>query len=102
MRAPGYSTKACRAATNGCSSSFGSLRATYEGLVILNGGMDGVRAQAALDAGQADLISFARPFISNPDLVQWLQQGATLTAPNPATFYTPGPEGCVDCPALAG
>ncbi|RKH20871.1 alkene reductase [Corallococcus sp. CA047B] len=86
----------------GFGTTLKALRATYEGPVILNGGMDRERAQAALDAGQADLIAFARPFISNPDLVQRLQQGATLATPNPATFYTPGPEGYVDYPALAG
>ncbi|MCY1033610.1 alkene reductase [Corallococcus sp. BB11-1] len=86
----------------GFGATYKALRAAYGGPVILNGGMDRERAQAALDGGQADLIAFARPFISNPDLVQRLQQGATLAAPNPATFYTPGPEGYVDYPALRG
>jgi N-ethylmaleimide reductase len=78
-----------------------AIRAAFEGPIILNGGLDRDRAQAALDAGQADLFAFGRPFIANPDLVRRLQRGVTLAAPNPDTFYTPGPEGYVDYPALA-
>jgi len=46
--------------------------------------------------GQADLIAFGRPFISNPDLVERLRQGVPLNPPDMATFYTPGPVGYTD------
>ena len=36
----------------------------------------------------------------NPDLVERLRDGAELNEPNPKTFYTPGPEGYTDYPAL--
>lgn len=49
---------------------------------------------------RADAIAFGRAFIANPDLVQRLQDHAPLNTPNPATFYTPGPVGYVDYPAL--
>jgi 2,4-dienoyl-CoA reductase-like NADH-dependent reductase (Old Yellow Enzyme family) len=52
-------------------------------------------AQAALN-GVADAISFGRPFIANPDLPERLRTGASLAAPDPATFYTQGSEGYVD------
>ncbi|RZJ78806.1 MAG: alkene reductase, partial [Brevundimonas sp.] len=43
---------------------------------------------------------FGRPFLANPDLVERLRRDAPLNKPNPATFYTQGPEGYVDYPAL--
>ncbi len=66
--------------------------------VILSGGYDRERAEADLQSGAADLIAFARPFISNPDLVERLQAGEALADPDPATFYTPGKEGYTDYP----
>ena len=78
-----------------------AIRSAFGGTLILNGGFDRARAEAALAAKQADLIAFGRPFLSNPDLVPRLRGSAALSAPDPATFYTPGPEGYADYPALA-
>ncbi|MFA5826543.1 MAG: alkene reductase, partial [Gallionellaceae bacterium] len=72
------------------------LRASFKGKYILSGGYDLVRANADLDANRGDLVAFGRPFISNPDLVQKLQNGTALTAPNFNTFYTPGEKGYTD------
>ena len=58
-------------------------------------------AQAALDSGVADAISWGRLFIANPDLPERFAKQADLNPPNPRTFYTPGPEGYIDYPALA-
>ncbi len=69
--------------------------------VILSGGYDRERAEADLQSGAADLVAFARPFISNPDLVERLEAGAPLAVPDPATFYTPGKEGYTDYPVCA-
>ncbi len=69
--------------------------------VILSGGYGAERAEADLASGAADLIAFGRPFIANPDLVARLQQGQPLAVPDQATFYTPGPAGYTDYPALA-
>jgi len=77
------------------------LRAAFDGPFILAGGFDKASAQLALDAGQADLIAFGRPFIANPDLVQRLRHDLPLSAPDPATFYTPGEQGYTDYPAAA-
>jgi N-ethylmaleimide reductase len=79
-----------------------SLRHAFNGPFILAGGFDAASAQKALDEGQADLIAFARPFLANPDLVTRMQKGAALNAPDMSTFYTPGPKGYTDYPALAG
>lgn len=72
------------------------LRSRFKGTYILSGGYDAARAQADLDAGKGDLVAFGRPFISNPDLVEKLQSGNALTAPDFDTFYTPGEKGYTD------
>jgi N-ethylmaleimide reductase len=74
------------------------LRAAFKGKYILSGGYDAVRATADLEEQRGDLVAFGRPFISNPSLVEKLQTGATLRAPDPDTFYTPGEKGYVDYP----
>ncbi|MDK2767880.1 MAG: alkene reductase [Sphingomonas sp.] len=58
-------------------------------------------AQAVLDSGVADAVSFGRTFISNPDLPERLRTGAPLNEGNMATWYSQGPEGYIDYPALA-
>lgn len=77
------------------------LRAAFKGLFILAGGFDRAAAEHALETGQADLIAFARPFLANPDLVARMRADAALNAIDMATFYTPGPKGYTDYPALA-
>jgi N-ethylmaleimide reductase len=76
-----------------------AIRAAFTGRFILSGGYDAARAAADLEAGRGDLVAFARPFISNPDLVAKLARGAALTPADPATFYTPGEKGYTDYPA---
>lgn len=66
--------------------------------LILNDGFDGPSAQAALQAGQGDAVSFARHFIANPDLVERLRQGLPLARFDRKTLYSPGPEGYSDYP----
>jgi N-ethylmaleimide reductase len=53
-----------------------------------------------LAANEADLIAFGKPFLANPDLVERLQRGAPLNAPDKATFYGGGAKGYTDYPAL--
>lgn len=72
------------------------IRAAFKGKYILSGGYDAARAHADIDANLGDLVAFGRPFISNPDLVQKLQNGTALTAPDFSTFYTPGEKGYTD------
>ncbi|HYW32477.1 MAG TPA: alkene reductase [Gemmatimonas sp.] len=67
-------------------------------LLIANGGFDRDRAEAVLDAGTADLVSFGVPFLANPDLPARLRAGIPLNAPHPATFYGEGPRGYTDYP----
>lgn len=78
-----------------------AIRREFAGAIMLNGGFDRERAEQALQAQQADLVSFGRPFIANPDFVERTAQRAALAEPDANTFYTPGVEGYVDYPALS-
>jgi N-ethylmaleimide reductase len=79
-----------------------ALRHAFNGPFIIAGGFDAITAQAALDAGEADMVAFARAFLANPDLVARMQKGAALNAPDMATFYTPGAKGYTDYAVLGG
>jgi N-ethylmaleimide reductase len=76
------------------------LRRTFNGLYMANNGYD---RELALDARRhnlADLVSFGRPFIANPDLVERLRIGAALNVPDRATFFGGGAVGYTDYPVL--
>lgn len=77
-----------------------AIRSSFKGPLVLNGGFDRTSAEAALVEGQAELISFGRPFIANPDFVARMQRDVALASADPATFYTPGPQGYVDYATL--
>lgn len=77
-----------------------AIRKVLNAPLILNSDYTLERADAALEEDQADAISFGRPFISNPDLVQRLASKAELTPDVQATWYSQGPEGYVDYPAM--
>ena len=77
------------------------IREVFPGPLILNQDYTPDEAQAAVASRLADAIAFGRPFIANPDLVERLHAGAPLAKDNPKTWYTPGPEGYTDYPALA-
>jgi N-ethylmaleimide reductase len=78
-----------------------ALRQAWPRTVIVCGGFDRPKAEAALREGRADLVAFGRPFLANPDLVSRLEHDQPLNAPDFATFYTPGPKGYTDYPTLA-
>lgn len=76
-----------------------TIRTRFGGPIILSGGYDKGRAEADLVEGKGELVAFGRPFLANPTLVSKMQRGADLTAPDMATFYTPGEKGYTDYPA---
>ena len=77
-----------------------AIRRVFKGTLILNSDYSLDDASQALRLGEADAIAFGRPFLANPDLPARLAMRATLNAPNTKTFYTPGPSGYTDYPAL--
>jgi N-ethylmaleimide reductase len=76
-------------------------RAGFKGVLIGNMGYSAAEAAEAIATGILDAVAFGTSFLANPDLPARFQQNAALNAPNPATFYTPGPVGYTDYPALA-
>ncbi len=66
------------------------FRPIYQGTIITNGGYNQQTGNNVLSAGDADLVSFGKLFISNPDLPQRFQVEADLNTPNPKTFYGQG------------
>jgi N-ethylmaleimide reductase len=78
-----------------------AIREVYTGPLVLNSDFGPETARAALAEDRADAISFGRPFISNPDLPERLRTGAPLAGDDRATWYSQGPEGYTDYPALA-
>ncbi len=78
-----------------------AIRRAFTGTLVLNSDYLLDDAEKALRAGEADAIAFGRPFLANPDLPARLARRAALNAPNAKTFYTPGPAGYTDYPALS-
>jgi 2,4-dienoyl-CoA reductase-like NADH-dependent reductase (Old Yellow Enzyme family) len=76
------------------------LKAEFGGVYIVNEGFDLETAQAAIASGEADAVGFGKLFISNPDLPERFKAGAPLNPWTVETFYSSGPEGYVDYPAL--
>ena len=79
---------------------YASLRKRFSRAYMANNGYDLALANKQLDAGAADLIAFGKPFISNPDLVERLKQGAPLNEWDKNTFYGGGAKGYTDYPTL--
>jgi 2,4-dienoyl-CoA reductase-like NADH-dependent reductase (Old Yellow Enzyme family) len=76
------------------------MRQHYSGAIAVNSDYDGPSAHARLGEGIVDAISFGRPYISNPDLVERIRRGAALKPGDADTFYSGGASGYVDYPTL--
>jgi N-ethylmaleimide reductase len=83
-----------------------TLRAAWHGPLILNAaGPDPLHHPRRLDLiaeGKADLVSFGRLLIANPDLVTRLAVGGDLALPDMAKAYGGDHHGYTDYPTLAG
>ena len=77
-----------------------AIREGFRGTYIGNGNYTADEARERIDAGLCDLVSFGRPFISNPDLPERLRRGADLNEWDMATFYGGDAHGYTDYPAL--
>ncbi len=76
------------------------IRERFRGVLVGNMGYSAEEANAAIAAGAVDAVAFGSSFLANPDLPARLRIGAPLQAPDPATFYSPGPAGYTDYPFL--
>lgn len=73
-------------------------RRYFSDRLVVNESYDYAEAQATIDAGEAAAVSFGRPFIANPDLVERFRQGLPLSEFDLATLYAPGAAGYSDYP----
>lgn len=79
------------------------FREVFNGPIMGNCGYTRDSAERAIAAGDADLIAFGRPYISNPDLVERFAHDWPLAEEAPReAWFTPMEEGYVDFPAYQG
>jgi N-ethylmaleimide reductase len=72
----------------------------FSGSLIAAGNYTPADAEKLIAEAGADAVAFGKAYIANPDLVERIKRGVALNIADEATFYTPGPEGYVDYPAL--
>jgi len=66
--------------------------------LIANSGYDKASADAELEKGIAELISFGTLYIANPDLPERFEKNAALNKPDRATMFGGGKQGYTDYP----
>jgi N-ethylmaleimide reductase len=76
------------------------IREAFSGPLMANNAYDRASAGRAIEEEFADLVSFGRLFLANPDLPERFAEGAPLNEPDPSTFYGGGEEGYTDYPTL--
>ncbi|EKN4055272.1 alkene reductase [Yersinia enterocolitica] len=77
-----------------------AVRARFKGVIIGAGAYTAEKAESLIEKEFIDAVAFGRSYISNPDLVERLQQNAPLNEPDGETFYGGGAKGYTDYPKL--
>jgi N-ethylmaleimide reductase len=84
----------------GTPMTLAEFRQVFKGPLMGNCGYTQEEAEATIARGDADLISFGRPFISNPDLVERFSQGWPLNPPAEVSdWYSFEAKGYTDFPS---
>ena len=78
-----------------------AIHARFDGRYIGNGGYTADEARSRISQGRCDAVTFGRPFIANPDLLNRFAQGAPLNDWDESTFYGGDARGYIDYPTLA-
>lgn len=79
------------------------FRKIYQDVIMGNCGYTQETARERLSNGEADLVAFGRPFITNPDLVERMKNGHPLEpCEDMSLWYTPGAEGYTDYKPYTG
>jgi N-ethylmaleimide reductase len=71
-------------------------RPMYDGNLMINTGFTQTTGNKVIRDGDADLVSFAKLYVSNPDLVGRFREEAEPSGWDKDTFYTQGEEGYTD------
>jgi N-ethylmaleimide reductase len=74
------------------------LRKVFKGKILAAGGFEPDTAEAIVEKGDADAVTFGRHFLSNPDLPRRIREGLPLTPYDRSTFYTFDARGYTDYP----
>jgi N-ethylmaleimide reductase len=74
------------------------LRKVFNGKITAAGGFEPDTAEAIVEKGDADAVTFGRYFLSNPDLPLRIREGLPLNAYDRDTFYTFDAKGYTDYP----
>lgn len=77
------------------------LKPLFNGIYLQGGGLTRETASSFIAGGLADAAVFGSLYLANPDLTERFRVGAPFNAPDRDTFYSDGPQGYVDYPALA-
>jgi N-ethylmaleimide reductase len=77
------------------------FRPLFNGTLIANASFDQDTGNEVISAGLADLVSFAAPFIANPDLPARFEQHYPIALGGRDTFYQGGARGYIDYPPLS-
>ncbi|WKK85366.1 alkene reductase [Marivirga arenosa] len=75
-------------------------RPIYKGNLMINAHFDRESGNKVIEEGDADMVAFGKPYISNPDLVERFAAKAELAEYDTDTFYTPGHKGYTDYPKM--
>ena len=94
------SRSSARASRLKAPTAWPELKAAFGGVYVANEGFTREDAEPVLAAGEADAVAFGKLFIANPDLPRRFALGAPLNPWNSETFYSAGPAGYTDYPAL--
>ena len=74
------------------------LRKVFTGKIVAAGGFEPDTAEAIVEKGDADAVTFGRHFLSNPDLPRRIREGLPLNPYDRSTFYTFDARGYIDYP----
>jgi 2,4-dienoyl-CoA reductase-like NADH-dependent reductase (Old Yellow Enzyme family) len=77
------------------------LKKQFGGVYIANEKYTLAQANQVIADGEADAVAFGQLFIANPDLPARFTRDASLNVPDGSTFFTSGPHGYTDYPALS-
>jgi N-ethylmaleimide reductase len=86
--------------TGEAALDYSQIRQAFNGVYMANNGYDFKRASEAIKTNQAQLVSFGKLFLANPDLPARFAKGAALNAPDQATFYGGDAAGYTDYPFM--
>ena len=76
------------------------LRKAFKGSIIANMGYTIQEAEDAIKNGFVDAVAFGKYFIANPDFPARIKAGSAFNELKPDNFYSQGPAGYTDYPAL--